>query len=154
MALLAMANKRELGQLRFIASASRPLVREKSATALLALDALQGIAKRWDWLWLALVCTDGTEITAQMEISDAIATINSHGGVAGIIGAALIDRQFRFLRKPLVRGPRVKSLLEASAKAEEKRLWDDVRESIRRVFREGGTEVRSAAQVSKHGEQK
>jgi len=133
-----MATKAELlGQVRFVASASRPLVREKHTTALGALDTLQKISERWDWLWLAIVCADGEEIAVGSPFADAVAFIAKHGGAVGIVGAALIDRQFRFLKKPLKRGVKVGPLLERSAKAAEERVWDDVRKSISRVLMGG-----------------
>jgi hypothetical protein len=129
-----VATKQELSQLRFIASSSRPLVREKDTTALSALDLLEKLGKRWDWLWLAILCMDGDQVTAEEPIADTLAHINSHGGPVGIVGAVMIDRSFHFLRKPLVKGNRVRTLVNASAKKTEDQTWEAVRKNIRSVF--------------------
>ena len=139
-----MLDREELSQLRFIASSSRPLVRERVTTELSAVDFLQRTGARWEWLRLALVCKDGTEITEKADVSEAMRAIKVHGGVVGIVGAAFIDREFRFLKKPLVKETKyikVKATLERSVRATERLAHEAVRESIRRVFLEGGTKV-------------
>jgi hypothetical protein len=135
-----MATKQELSQLRFIASSSRALVREKHSTPLSAVDTLQKLAKRWKWLWLAVACMDGWDgITAHMPLAEALAQIESHGGPAGIVGAVMIDRQFHFLRKPLAKG--VKAILDTSTRNAENRAMEAVIRSVEDVFRAGGLEV-------------
>lgn len=145
-----MANDDELSQLRFIASAPRPLVREKDATALSALDAKQKIAKRkgWNWEYLAIVCKTGDPVVTN-DTSEAIAAIEANGGPVGLVGVAVIDRQFHYLKKPLAKGAHVKARLEAAAKAAEKDAWERVRESFRQAFREGGLDVVKAEKRDK-----
>ena len=143
-----MANQDTLGQLRFIASAPRPLVREKDATAFSALDAKQKIAKRWNWEYLAIVCKIGDPILTN-DASEAIAAIETNGGPVGLVGVAVIDRQFHYLKKPLAKGAHVKARLEAAAKAAEKDAWERVRESFRQLARDSGLDVIKHAREDK-----
>ena len=70
------------------------------------------------------MCKDGTEITEKTNVSAAVRAIKDHGGVVGIVGAAFIDREFRFLKKPFVKETKevsVRAILERSVKATERR---------------------------------
>ena len=103
--------------LRFIASAARPLKNDPALTPLGAFDILQRIHRKYEGYWISiwLVCMDGFgDIVPTTPLQNAIELIEKHGGFAGIVGCAIVARQFTFLKKPLKKGKKVEEILDAN----------------------------------------
>ncbi|SRR6266498_989013 len=105
----------DTGFARFLAVSARELANDPKVTPLGAFDQLQRIHRKYSDRWLAiwLVCMDKyADITPNMPLNDVIHRIEAHGGPAGILGIAVINRQFSFLKKPLRSGSKVSKLLD------------------------------------------
>jgi hypothetical protein len=107
----------ELQMLRFIAGSTRPLTKDPKTTPLGQFDTLQKIWKKYSnkWVSLWICCMDGfCDITPKTPLQQAIELIEAHGGAAGIVGVAIVSRQFVFLKKPLKAGKGVDKILDWS----------------------------------------
>jgi hypothetical protein len=107
----------ELHMLKFIAGCTRPLTKDPKTTPLGQFDTLQKIWKKYPGKWVSLwiCCMDRfCDITPKMPSQQAEELIEAHGGAAGIVGVAIVSRQFVFLKKPLRAGKEIERLLDWS----------------------------------------
>lgn len=130
---------------RFMAASAKPLTKDANLTPLGAFDTLQRIYRKYDDKWIAvwIVCMDGfCDVTPRTPLQKAIELIEAHKGFAGIVGVAIIARQFQFLKKPLKSGKKIHELLDWSGNiaadkllaklepiaAESKKLREEIRD--------------------------